>query len=291
MSGPAWTSRPAPAVDWSADVPGAIEATRRAVKRRPDPQPAVAEVRAALAGLAVPPGSLGGLVPPLLALARARTTPPQVPARPAVVVLAGDHGIHAQGVSPWPQELSATVAGLVAEGRAALSALARAAEARVVVVDVGLAHPPPDAPALIARPVVRGTRDPLAAGSALQGVEVDRAIATGIDLAGALIDDGADLLVLGDVGLANTTTSAALLAASLDRPADGLTGPGSGVDAATLDHKRTVVARLAAAAARPGPGGGVGGRGGGGGGGPGGRGGGGWGWGGGGGGGGGGGVG
>jgi len=163
-----------------------------------------------------------------------------VPSRPAVAVFAGDHGVHAQGVTPWPQEVTAQMVANFAAGGAVVNALARQVGASVTVVDVGVAADLPDAPNLWHRKVARGTRD-LAEGPAMTREQARQAVETGIEVAGELVDGGADLLVTGDMGIANTTASAALIAAlTRSEPAE-VTGRGTGIDEAALAHKESVI--------------------------------------------------
>lgn len=257
---PGWSTRPAPPVGL-ADLLGAARGPGGGDPalgqqlgalldrlpgrdRLPDPY-AQAAATEALAALATPPGALGDLGALSVRLAGiAGRCPPPVPVRPAVIVAAGDHGVHARGVSPWPQTISATVAGLLAQGRAGASAMAAVAGVRTVVLDVGLATPVDTHPRLVPARVVDGTRD-AAAGDALDADEVVRALLIGARVADALAADGADLLVTGDVGIGNTTTSAALVAAATRADAGPLTGRGSGIDDAMLARKRQVVEHLA----------------------------------------------
>jgi nicotinate-nucleotide--dimethylbenzimidazole phosphoribosyltransferase len=210
---------------------------------RPACQRAVDEADARQARLTKPPGSMGQLEDLGAQLAGiARTCPPPVPARPAVAVFAGDHGVHAQGVTPWPQEVTAQMVANLAAGGAVVNALARQVGASVSVVDVGVAADLPDAPNLLQRKVARGTRD-LAEGSAMTRQQAQQALETGIAVAGELVDGGADLLVTGDMGIANTTPSAALIAGlTRSEPAD-VTGRGTGIDDETLRRKTAVVER------------------------------------------------
>jgi nicotinate-nucleotide--dimethylbenzimidazole phosphoribosyltransferase len=210
---------------------------------RPACQRAVDEADARQARLTKPPGAMGQLEDLGAQLAGiARTCPPPVPSRPAVAVFAGDHGVHAQGVTPWPQEVTAQMVANFAAGGAVVNALARQVGASVTVVDVGVAADLPDAPNLWHRKVARGTRD-LAEGPAMTREQARQALETGIEVAGELVDGGADLLVTGDMGIANTTASAALIAAlTRSEPAE-VTGRGTGIDDATLQRKTAVVER------------------------------------------------
>lgn len=195
----------------------------------------------AVTRLATPPGALGRLGQVAVRLAAASGHhPPAIPHRPALLVATGDHGVHAQGVSPWPQSISRTIATLLAQGRAGASAIASGSGVRTVVVDVGLATPPPAHPHLLPATVVAGTRD-LRHQDALTPQEVHRALLVGARITEAVIADGADLLALGDVGIANTTPSAALIAVLTATDPDLVTGRGTGIDDATLALKREVV--------------------------------------------------
>lgn len=200
--------------------------------------------------LTKPPGSLGRLEALGAHLAGiAGAVPPPVP-RPAVVaVFAGDHGVHAQGVSPWPQEVTAQMVGNFLAGGAAINVLARQAGARVVVVDVGVASDLPEGPDLLVRKVRAGTAD-LAAGPAMTIADARRALDVGAETAARLVGGGARCLVTGDMGIANTTPAAALIAALTDHPAAAVTGRGTGIDDRRLQRKTAVVGDAAARARR-----------------------------------------
>lgn len=216
------------------------------------------DVRAAavahLAGLATPPGALGDLG--ALAVQLAASTG-QLPPPPfddaAVIVCAGDHGVHAQGVSPWPQEVTAVMAATVAAGRAGISAIAAAVGVRVQVLDVGIATPLAAESGVTPAHVVAGTRD-ASVQDALTLDQAARSVLAGAAAAEAAIDTGAELLVTGDLGIANTTISAALIAACTGASAAAATGRGTGIDDDTLATKIKVVERILARIA-PGAGG------------------------------------
>lgn len=192
--------------------------------------------------LAKPPGSLGRLeaLGARLAAIAGRSPPPAVTA-PALVVAAGDHGVHAQGVSAWPREVTAEVVAALCRGGAAAAVLAEVVGARLAVLDVGVAGDLPDLPDLHAHRVRAGTRD-LTVEPAMTAAEAGSAVAAGAEVAANLLEEGADCLAVGDVGMANTTASAALVGAYTGRPAAEVTGPGAGLDAPTLVHKRDLVA-------------------------------------------------
>lgn len=188
-----------------------------------------------------PPGSLGRLEPLGAQLAAiAGTSPPPVPTRPAVVVAAADHGVHAQNVTPWPQPITTMMVEQFCAGAAAVNALASTVGAQLRVLDVGCAVEPPDHPLLRKRRVRAGTGD-VTQGPAMTRSDARHAFLSGADIADEVIADGVDLLVTGDMGIANTTASACLIAAFTGVDARQVTGRGTGIDDAMLVHKREVV--------------------------------------------------
>jgi nicotinate-nucleotide--dimethylbenzimidazole phosphoribosyltransferase len=199
------------------------------------------EARARHAALAKPVGALGRLEDLGVALAAiAGRCPPPVPGRPALVICAADHGVHAEGVTPWPQAVTAAMVGAFCRDGAAANALAGVVGVEVHVLDVGVAADLPDHPRLHRRRVRPGTRD-LMVEDAMTRDETAAAILAGAAVAGDLLAAGADLLVTGDMGIANTTASAALIAAFAGRPAAAVTGRGTGIDDAMLAHKTAVI--------------------------------------------------
>ncbi|MEV0397176.1 nicotinate-nucleotide--dimethylbenzimidazole phosphoribosyltransferase [Polymorphospora rubra] len=245
---------------------------------RPLDADAMAAARALHARLTKPAGSLGTLEELSVRLAGlAGTCPPPLPGPAAVGVFAGDHGVHAQGVTPWPQEVTAQMVANILGGGAVINAFARQVGARVTVVDVGVAGPPAgapvdvatgpatepasagpigagpsgDTPELVQARVRAGTRD-LTVGPALTRDEVVAAVAVGIDTADRLVDAGAGLLVTGDMGIANTTPAAALVAAFTGADPLDVTGRGTGIDDGTYARKVAVV-RAALARHTPDP--------------------------------------
>lgn len=191
--------------------------------------------------LTKPAGSLGVLEDLSIRLAGlAGRCPPPMPARPAVAIFAGDHGVHAQGVSPWPQAVTGQMVRNFLSGGAVVNAFARQMSAAVTVVDVGLATPVADV-GLVVRRIRAGTGD-IAVEPALTRDEASTAIEVGLDVAAELVANGHDMLLTGDMGIGNTTPAAALIAAITGAPATAVTGRGTGVDDAMLAHKKSVVA-------------------------------------------------
>ncbi|MQA80388.1 MAG: nicotinate-nucleotide--dimethylbenzimidazole phosphoribosyltransferase [Streptosporangiales bacterium] len=193
--------------------------------------------------LTKPRGSLGALEDLSVRLAAlAGECPPPLPEPAAVAVFAGDHGVHAEDVTPWPQEVTAQmVANFVASG-AVVNVVAAQTGTKVRVVDVGVAASLPPGPALLARKVRPGTAN-MTVEPAMTRAEAVAAIEVGIETATDLAAAGHRCLLTGDMGIANTTPSAALVAAFTGAPAREVTGRGTGVDDATWDRKVDAVER------------------------------------------------
>ncbi|MFG1945491.1 nicotinate-nucleotide--dimethylbenzimidazole phosphoribosyltransferase [Nonomuraea sp. NPDC048826] len=211
-----------------------------AALRPADPR-ALAEARAHQDRLTKPRGSLGALEEVAVRLAGAAgVSPPPVPAPAALAIFAADHGVHARGVSPWPQEVTVQMVSNFLAGGAVANAFAAQAGASVTVVDVGVAADLPDHPRLVKRKIGYGTAD-LSRGPAMTGDEVVRALEAGIAVARELVASGARCLITGDMGIANTTASAALIAAFTGRDPAEVTGLGTGITEDAHARKIAVV--------------------------------------------------
>jgi nicotinate-nucleotide--dimethylbenzimidazole phosphoribosyltransferase len=190
-----------------------------------------------------PAGSLGMLEiisAQLCGLSRA--CPPPVPEPAAVAVFAGDHGVHAQGVTPWPQEVTGQMVANFLGGGAVCNAFAAQVGAEVCVVDVGVAAELPGMPGLVPRKIRPGTAD-LTAGPAMTREEALRAIEAGIETARDLVTAGNKALLSGEMGIANTTASAALIAVFTDTDPAEVTGRGTGINDDMHARKVDVVRR------------------------------------------------
>jgi nicotinate-nucleotide--dimethylbenzimidazole phosphoribosyltransferase len=199
-----------------------------------------------------PRGSLGVLEDVSVRLAGlAGECPPPVPEPAAVAVFAGDHGVHAQGVSPWPQEVTAQMVANFLAGGAVVNAFAAQAGAEVVVVDTGVAADLEPAPGLLPRKVGRGTAD-FTRGPAMTREQALTALTAGIEVARDLVAAGNRCLITGDMGIANTTASAALICAFTGSDPAAVTGPGAGADVDGQARKRTAI-RQGLALHRPDP--------------------------------------
>ena len=207
---------------------------------------AVAAARARQDSLTKPRASLGALEDVSVQLAGlAGRCPPPLPEPATVAVFAGDHGVHAQGVTPWPQEVTAQMVANFAAGGAVINALAAQSGADVVVVDVGVASDLESVPGLVVRKVGRGTHD-MTREPAMTRAEARAAIDVGIGVARDLVAGGMRCLLTGDMGIANTTPAAALIAVFTGAAPPDVTGRGTGIDDATLTRKVGVVARALA---------------------------------------------
>lgn len=171
-----------------------------------------------------------------------RQCPPPIPEPAAVAVFAGDHGVHAQGVTPWPQEVTAQMVANFLGGGAVCNAFATQVGAEVCVVDVGVATDLPATPGLLPRKVRAGTSD-MTTGAAMTREEAKQAIEVGIETARDLVAAGNKALLTGEMGIANTTASAALISVFTGADPAEVTGRGTGINDETLVRKTEVVRR------------------------------------------------
>ena len=214
----------------------------------PPADPVAAEAaRARLNALAKPPGSLGRLEELAVALAASQGKALPTADRPQVIVFAADHGVaRAQRVSPYPPEVTALMVQTFASGRAAVSALARTAGAGLEVVELGVVSPLPLSLApgvrVVRASVAPGTRD-LSVEAAMSPGERDAAMGLGREAVARAVEDQVDVLALGEMGIGNTTSAAALAARLLGLPGAALAGPGTGLDADGVRHKAEVIQR------------------------------------------------
>ena len=191
--------------------------------------------------LTKPPGSLGRLEAIAVRVAGiAGTVPPAVPAPATVAVFAGDHGVTARGVTPWPSEVTAQMVHNFCTGGAAVNVLAARAGAEVIVVDVGVATDLAEQTGLAIRKVRHGTAD-ISRQPGMSLDEVYRAFDVGVIVATDAVASGARCLLTGDMGIGNTTPSAALISRFTQRPAREVTGRGTGVDDQRWEVKVGVV--------------------------------------------------
>ncbi|MFG2995717.1 nicotinate-nucleotide--dimethylbenzimidazole phosphoribosyltransferase [Streptomyces sp. NPDC048340] len=171
-----------------------------------------------------------------------RVCPPPIPEPAAVAIFAGDHGVHAQGVTPWPQEVTTQMVANFLGGGAVCNAFANQVGAEVCVIDVGVAGDLPATPGLLPRKVRPGTAD-LSVGPAMTREEAVAAIEVGIETARDLVAAGNKALLTGEMGIANTTVSAALISVFTGVDPAEVTGRGTGINDETHARKVEVVRR------------------------------------------------
>lgn len=199
---------------------------------------AAAEARLHVDALAKPLGSLGALEDlAVWAAACQGVSPPRPLDRVHAVVIAGDHGVARHGVSAYPAEVTPAMVRTFLAGTAAVSVLARQHGVSLEVFDLGVDDDLDGVPEAVRAHKVRRSSGPIHLQDALTLTETERALAAGQAIASAQISTGADLLVLGDMGIGNTTPATALIAAAFGVGATEVTGRGTGVDDTTWHHK------------------------------------------------------
>ena len=201
-------------------------------------------LRARLDAKAKPPGSLGRLEDLAVRIGLIQNRLDPRIARTDLYVFAGDHGLTGEGVSAYPSSVTAAMVGLFLSGCSSVSALAKATDVRVRVVDAGVDADLPDHPDLIAAKIRRGTRN-AAREPALTPDEVLRAVAKGYEIARAAAADGADVIALGEMGIGNSSSAALILHRLAPAPLDDCIGQGTGHDAEGMARKRAGIARAA----------------------------------------------
>jgi nicotinate-nucleotide--dimethylbenzimidazole phosphoribosyltransferase len=192
--------------------------------------------------LTKPQGSLGRLEALSIQLAgitgQAR---PQIRHK-AIITMAGDHGVVAEGVSAYPQEVTPQMVQNFLAGGAAINVLARHVGARVVVVDIGVAAQLEPHAGLVVKKVAAGTRN-MAQGPAMSREEARQALEAGIQVLEEELARGLDVVGTGDMGIGNTTPSSAITAVFSGRPVMEVTGRGTGLNDDQLRHKAKVIQR------------------------------------------------
>jgi nicotinate-nucleotide--dimethylbenzimidazole phosphoribosyltransferase len=197
-------------------------------------------IQAHLDDLTKPQGSLGRLEEIAMRYALATGTVKPKPGKCRIYCFAGDHGVADEGVSAFPKEVTPQMVFNMLAGGAAVNIFARHAGAELKVVDMGVDADFANAPGLLHHKVARGTAN-MAIGPAMTIPQTIQALETGIALATQAASEGITLLGTGEMGIANTTPATALFAAYLDLKPSSITGRGTGVDDARLQHKINVI--------------------------------------------------
>ncbi len=204
------------------------------------------EARSRVSALAKPLGALGRLEDLAVWWSACRgSCPAPPPANVRAVVLAGDHGVtaHGAGVSAYPREVTAAMVGAFVAGVAGVSVLARQHGVSVRVLDLGVDADLTGLPAEVIAHKIRRSSGPIDREDALTRSETVRGLTAGQAIAAEEIAAGADLLIVGDMGIGNTTPAAALIAATWGVPAAEVTGRGTGIDDAALLAKTALIQR------------------------------------------------
>ncbi len=192
--------------------------------------------------LSKPPGSLGRLEDLSIQLAGVFSTECPTPRGKTIIVAAADHGVVAQGVTGYPQEVTTQMVHNFLAGGAAINAMARHAGVDLVIVDAGMITPIPDEPGLNIVGAGRGAAD-ITLGPAMTRAQAESCVIAGVKIALEAADRGSDLIGTGDMGIGNTTAASAITAALTGRPPRETTGRGTGRSDQEFEHKISVVKR------------------------------------------------
>jgi nicotinate-nucleotide--dimethylbenzimidazole phosphoribosyltransferase len=211
-------------------------------KIKPLDKSAMEQARARQDSLTKPPGSLGRLEELSIQLAGIQGRPlPQIKDK-AIITMAADHGVVAEKIGNWPQDVTAQMVANFLRGGAGINIIARQTGARVIIVDMGVASDLKPEPGLISRKIACGTQN-MANGPAMTGKQAIQVIEAGIELVDSEADKGLDIVGTGDMGIGNTTPSSAICAVMTGRPVAEVTGRGTGLTDEQLAHKISVIER------------------------------------------------
>ena len=192
--------------------------------------------------LTKPPGSLGRLEDLAVALCGQQSADRPSVDRIQIAVFAADHGVCAEGISAFPQEVTGQMVANFAHGGAAISVLAAALDAGLDVINLGTCARLPELPGVLDQRIGPGTRN-LAREPAMTKAELEAALHAGDQAAQRAEAAGAQLFIGGDMGIGNTTSAAAIACALLQETPVRLVGPGTGLDPDGVAHKAEVVGR------------------------------------------------
>lgn len=194
--------------------------------------------------IAKPIGSLGLLEKAVIRIAGMTGNPRVQIENRCAVILCADNGVVAEGVTQTDSEVTGIVAKAIAEGTSNISRMAQTFGARVLPVDIGM-RSDTGHPGILPRKIARGTAN-IAEGAAMTREQAEAALSVGIDLVKELKEQGVQIVVTGEMGIGNTTTSSALASVLLNKPAKEVTGRGAGLDRAGLNRKIEVIKRALA---------------------------------------------
>ncbi|MBA7704851.1 Nicotinate-nucleotide--dimethylbenzimidazole phosphoribosyltransferase [subsurface metagenome] len=212
---------------------------------------AMADARLRQDILTKPQGSLGRLEELSIQLAGIQGKPIPHIRHKAIVTMAGDHGVVAEGVSAFPQEVTAQMVYNFLGGGAGINVITRQVGARIIVVDMGVATGLEPDSQLLSRKVAFGTQN-MSQGPAMTREQAARAVDTGIEVVASEVAKGLDIVGTGDMGIGNTTASSAICAVMTGKSVAEVTGRGTGIADKQLTYKVKVIKR-ALAVNRPDP--------------------------------------
>jgi nicotinate-nucleotide--dimethylbenzimidazole phosphoribosyltransferase len=212
---------------------------------KPLDKEAMAGARARQDTLTKPAGSLGKLEELSVKIAGIQGKARPSVEKKAMITMAADHGVVDEKVGNWPREVTAQMVENFLRGGAGINVLARQAGARIVLVDMGVASDLKPDPRLIVRKIDFGTKN-MCLGPAMTTAQAVKAIETGIEIIRGEAEKGLDIVGTGDMGIGNTTASSAVFAAISGKPAEEVTGRGTGLSDEQLAHKIDVIKRALA---------------------------------------------
>jgi len=212
---------------------------------KPMDREAMAEARLRQNILTKPQGSLGRLEELSIQLAGIQAKPIVQIRHKAIITMAGDHGVVTEGISAFPQQVTAQMVYNFLSGGAGINVVARQIGARIIVVDMGVASELGAHLQLLSRKVAFGTQN-MSQGPAMTREEAIKAIETGIEIVTAEVAKGLDIVGTGDMGIGNTTASSAICAVMTGKSVAEVTGRGTGIADEQLTHKIEIIDRVLA---------------------------------------------
>jgi len=196
-----------------------------------------------LDNLTKPQGSLGRLEDFAKRVAGISETLSPTVKRKVIFVMAGDHGVAEEGVSAYPQEVTFQMVDNFIQGGAAINVLANHIGAKIIVVDMGVAKDFPPEKGIVIKKIAYGTKN-ITKGPAMNKVEAEKAIIAGIEVfEDELSRKGIDIIGLGEMGIANTTSSSAIVACLTKSKVEEVTGRGTGINQKQIKNKIEVIKR------------------------------------------------
>ncbi len=199
-------------------------------------------IQGKLDDLTKPPGSLGRLEELVMQYCLCKRDADAQINKMKVFTFAGDHGITAEGVSPYPSEVTMQMVMNMASGGAAISVLCKNAGIEYAVVDIGVAGDLPKNQGILHKKIAPGTANFLT-GKAMTAEQCGQALQAGYDIA---VSESCDLFGTGEMGIGNTSSASALLSLLLDIPAEETVGAGTGASGDLLEHKKEIIGRALA---------------------------------------------